>query len=60
MDNESKINLFMTILAYTSATYTPKEVIELYQFAKKEGFGVKFALALAPAPEEEEEAEAEI
>ena len=59
MDNESKINLFMAILAYTSEAYTPKEVIELYQFAKKEGTGVKFALSLAPAPEEEE-AEAEI
>jgi len=54
MDNESKINLFLTILGYTAGTCSPKEVIELYQFAKKEGAGVKVTLMVAPAPEEEE------
>jgi len=53
MTPEQRVNLFLTILAYTSGAYGPKEVIDTYEYILKEA--KKADMNLVGFPKESDE-----
>jgi len=53
MTPEQRVNLFLTIMAYTNGAYGPKEVIETYEYILKEA--KKADMNLLKVPKEGEE-----
>ena len=53
MTPEQRVNLFLTIMAYTSGAYGPKEVIETYEYILKEA--KKADMNLLKVPKEGED-----